>query len=187
MKKLLLFAFVLLMLPAVTCAQEEKTLYDISHEALITIEAYCACAKDTAACDQNDARALKSDAAGSLRDIVLLVGSGRFEHCRLTSQQSRVLGDRIHTVRESLVHISLLDGVCNRGIIIMDNALNTISASLYILDWITSELFSAIKHGYLSANEMFFSVVIFVGFTIQLLIGIIKLLCSFLVMISCLF
>jgi hypothetical protein len=134
MKKLLL-VFVCLMLPVAAFGQEktEKALYDISLDALTTIEAYCACAENTAGCTQDDARALKYEVETILRDIMRLAKSFHFAAFRLTMPQARVLGSRVNAVSARLANIPQDDIKCNRAKASLEDMLEHIKIMFWII------------------------------------------------------
>lgn len=121
-KKVRIVCFVLL-LPAAALAQE-KTLYEISRDTIALVDTYTACAAGDIACTGEDALALQADAENSLRDLIMLVKSGRAQHMIMSADQARTLSDRASSVWGRLAHIELFDVPCNRSILLMMRALS---------------------------------------------------------------
>lgn len=115
MKKAMLLVFLVVLFPAASGAGE-KTLYDISEDALFLVESYAACANPDSGCSAEEAHAIKSGAENSLHDLISLVKSGNRAHIMLTSDQAMALIVRARAVREQLVHIEIADEVCNAAI-----------------------------------------------------------------------
>lgn len=144
MKKICLIVCFLIFFPAVALAQE-KTLYAIGQEMFTLVEAYAACAARNAECTEEDALVLQADAENSLRDLTLLIKSGRVERMKITAGQARMLRERANTVREQLVHISLFDAPCNWGVIIVSYAISLVA---YVIQGIMISFMLGLIFGY---------------------------------------
>ena len=115
MKKAMLLVFFVVLFPAAAGAGE-KTLYEISEDALSLVESYAACADRDSSCSAAEAHAIKAGAQNGLRDLISLVKVGNRTHVVLTPDQAKKLLLRVRALREQLVRIEIADEVCNAAI-----------------------------------------------------------------------
>ena len=115
MKKAMLLVFFVVLFPAAAGAGE-KTLYEISEDALFLVESYAACADRDSSCSAEEAHAIKAGAQNGLLDLISLVKAGNRTHIVLTPDQAMALIVRARAVREQLVRIEIADEVCNAAI-----------------------------------------------------------------------
>lgn len=114
MKKSILVAFLILLLPAASFAQE-KMLYDIAEDTITLAEATINCAAPEGSCTESDGIALKADAKNSLRDIWGLMCSGDLRSMKFSAEQILYLSSRLESLASRLVHAEMFETACNLG------------------------------------------------------------------------
>jgi hypothetical protein len=130
MKKTILVAVFVLLLPGALCARE-KVLYDIAEDMITLAEATIQCADPESSCAEADAIVLKTDAENGLRDIVKLVKSGNLASMQLSREQFLRLISRLESLNSQLAHIEMFDTACNAGIALISSAPGIILLGYY--------------------------------------------------------
>jgi hypothetical protein len=132
MKKIVIVAFFVLILPAASFAND-KMVYGIADNMITLVEGTISCTAPGGLCTEADAIALKADAGKGLRDIMGLIMSGNLSGMKLSTDQTLYLSSRLEALKSQFVHIGMFETACNLGFVLLNYGVFLIGAGLFYL------------------------------------------------------